>query len=66
MFILILTHFIFKVRVYIFQVCLLACCGGQKNYAEKWLGDSKPEGAYVTESKENAISLFHDAIQWTT
>lgn len=34
-----------------------------KKCAEISLGDSKPEGARVTESQVNVISLFHGTIQ---
>lgn len=60
-------HILFlKLEYTFFKYACWLVVEDKKKYAEKWLGDSKPEGAYVTESKENAISLFHDAIQWTT
>lgn len=51
MFMLILTHFIFRVRVYVFQVCLLACRGEQKKNMLK--------NDWVTLSQKVHVLLSH-------
>lgn len=53
---------VLKLEYTFFKYACWLVLENKKKYAEKWLGDSKPKGACVTESKENVISLFHDTI----